>query len=367
MPIPVVIVKRLLGLNPTILRWWENPGGYSALEVLAKMHQRNVKGERKFKRTPYHCRLNIVDSGTAIKGLKRKCSRKNWWKDLEVFSWVLGHRRVSWRWEGVGWAVISIWGTPRIAYRFQSLATSPFDIFVLSHLSRKWNVTSWIPEVKLSVLEPILRNHQVFWPFQIPSSLHVTRKRGVRSSLSSHIERFYPRKTLKKLFQEYCLVLAMRQRYLLSEKRTDRSEPGIIISENFISKRQGNYSMIFPRTKPRFTRVFYNRFPAPLANLFSIVLDNSFPFLLLRLPNLKSRKWQPLPPQSNNRPIISLFIRLLLHLRTKRNRTHNSISKLLVQNRLISISIILHNFIKSIDERFNWWHRTSTSTIWETS
>lgn len=71
----------------------------------------------------------------------------------------------------------------------------------------------------------------------------------------------------------------------------------------------------------------------------------------------------PLPPQRNNSPIISPLIRLLLHLRRKRNCTHNSIPKLLIQNRLIRIPIVLHDLIQSIDQRLPGWHLHGSTPV----
>jgi hypothetical protein len=77
----------------------------------------------------------------------------------------------------------------------------------------------------------------------------------------------------------------------------------------------------------------------------------------------RRRKNSPLPPQRNNRPRRPTLIHLLLHLRTKRNRAHNPIPKLLIQDRLIRIPIILHNLIQAVNQRFHRRHRARSPPI----
>lgn len=74
----------------------------------------------------------------------------------------------------------------------------------------------------------------------------------------------------------------------------------------------------------------------------------------------------PLSPQRNNCPVIALLIRLLLNLCAEGNRTHNAIPKLLIQYRLVRISIILHNLIQPVDQRLDWRHGSRTSSVGET-
>ena len=71
----------------------------------------------------------------------------------------------------------------------------------------------------------------------------------------------------------------------------------------------------------------------------------------------------PLPPQININPLNPLIINLLLHMRRKRNGTHNPIPKLLVQHSLIRIPIILHYLIQSINQRFLWRHLDRAASI----
>jgi len=73
----------------------------------------------------------------------------------------------------------------------------------------------------------------------------------------------------------------------------------------------------------------------------------------------------PFSSQCDDRPIVPILIRLLLHLRAETNRTHNPISKLLVQHRLISIPIVLHNLVQSVNQRLLWRHLDTAATVWK--
>lgn len=73
----------------------------------------------------------------------------------------------------------------------------------------------------------------------------------------------------------------------------------------------------------------------------------------------------PFSTKSDNSPVITIFISLLLNLGRKRDSTHNPISKLLIENRLVSIAIVLHNLIQSVDKGFLGWHFDGPTTIGE--
>ena len=71
----------------------------------------------------------------------------------------------------------------------------------------------------------------------------------------------------------------------------------------------------------------------------------------------------PFPPQRNDGPIITILIRLLVHLGRERDGTHDPIPELLIQNRLVRIPIILHNLIQPINQRFLGRHVHRTTPI----
>ena len=75
----------------------------------------------------------------------------------------------------------------------------------------------------------------------------------------------------------------------------------------------------------------------------------------------------PFTTQRDDGPVISLGVSLLVHLGREGDGTHDAIAKLLIQHRLVRISIILHDLIQSIDERFFGWHLHRPTTIRETA
>ena len=58
----------------------------------------------------------------------------------------------------------------------------------------------------------------------------------------------------------------------------------------------------------------------------------------------------PLAPQGNDSPSIPILIRLLLDLGGKTDRAHDPVPKLLVQYRLVRISIRLDHFIQPVNQ-----------------
>lgn len=58
----------------------------------------------------------------------------------------------------------------------------------------------------------------------------------------------------------------------------------------------------------------------------------------------------PFAPQSNNSPVIAIRIRLLLHFGRKGNSAHNPIPKLLIENSLVRVPVVLHNLIQPVDQ-----------------
>lgn len=73
----------------------------------------------------------------------------------------------------------------------------------------------------------------------------------------------------------------------------------------------------------------------------------------------------PFSTKSNNSPVITILINLLLNLRRERDSTHNPISKFLIENRFVGITIILHNLIQSVDEGLLGRHFDGVTAIGE--
>lgn len=73
----------------------------------------------------------------------------------------------------------------------------------------------------------------------------------------------------------------------------------------------------------------------------------------------------PFSTKSDNSPVITILISLLLNLGRKRDSTHNPIPKLFIENRLVSIAVVLHNLIQSVDKGFLGRHFDGATTIGE--
>ena len=58
----------------------------------------------------------------------------------------------------------------------------------------------------------------------------------------------------------------------------------------------------------------------------------------------------PFASQSDDSPVIPIFVRLLFNLRRERNSAHNSVSKLFIQYSLVCVSKVLYNFIEAVDQ-----------------
>lgn len=79
--------------------------------------------------------------------------------------------------------------------------------------------------------------------------------------------------------------------------------------------------------------------------------------------NLESSEGQPLTPPLNNDPVNSLVIRLLLHTRAEANSTHDTVTELLIHDRLVRISVVLHNLVQSVDERVLGRHVEGSASV----
>lgn len=73
----------------------------------------------------------------------------------------------------------------------------------------------------------------------------------------------------------------------------------------------------------------------------------------------------PFTTKSDNSPVVTILISLLLNLCRKRDSTHNPISKLFVENRLVGIAIVLHDLIQPVDKGLLGWHLDRATAIGE--
>lgn len=66
-------------------------------------------------------------------------------------------------------------------------------------------------------------------------------------------------------------------------------------------------------------------------------------------------------------PLNSVFVGFFLDLGGESNCAHDPISKLLIDNSLVSIAIVLNDLIQSVDQRLLGWHLDALSTVGESS
>lgn len=75
----------------------------------------------------------------------------------------------------------------------------------------------------------------------------------------------------------------------------------------------------------------------------------------------------PLAAQRDNSPVVPISIYLFLDIGREGNSTHDTIPELLIEDSLISISIVLHNLIKTVDQRLLGRHLNRLAAIGETA
>lgn len=74
----------------------------------------------------------------------------------------------------------------------------------------------------------------------------------------------------------------------------------------------------------------------------------------------------PFPPHRNDNPGCSGLVDFLVHLGREADGTHDAISKLLVQDSLVSVPVVLDNLIESVNKRFHRGHGSGTAPVGET-
>lgn len=75
-------------------------------------------------------------------------------------------------------------------------------------------------------------------------------------------------------------------------------------------------------------------------------------------------KYSPLSPPSNDCvSVTSLLINLLLHLGAESNGAHDAIAKLLVQDGLVGIAVVLDDLVQAVDERLGGGHGPGVAAV----
>src|SRR5271154_4721953 len=75
----------------------------------------------------------------------------------------------------------------------------------------------------------------------------------------------------------------------------------------------------------------------------------------------------PFPAHGDVDPNNSILVSLLFYLCRVGNCTHDPIAKLLIDDRLICISIILNDLVQSIYQRLLGWHLNAFAPVWKTT
>lgn len=78
---------------------------------------------------------------------------------------------------------------------------------------------------------------------------------------------------------------------------------------------------------------------------------------------LEKEGHSPLAPPGNDYPGIALLVHLLLHLGAEADGAHDSVTKLLVQNRLVGVPVVLDDLVQAVDERLNRGHGARATTV----
>lgn len=78
---------------------------------------------------------------------------------------------------------------------------------------------------------------------------------------------------------------------------------------------------------------------------------------IIQSPNL------PLAPEGDNGPI-TLLISFLLNLGAEADGAHDSVTELLIENGLVCVSVVLDNFVESVDQRLSRRHLHLATTVW---
>lgn len=73
----------------------------------------------------------------------------------------------------------------------------------------------------------------------------------------------------------------------------------------------------------------------------------------------------PFASQRDNSPLGASLIYLCLNLGSKIDSTHNTVAKLLIEDRLEGIAVVLYNLVETVDEGLCGWHGSRLATVGE--
>ena len=71
----------------------------------------------------------------------------------------------------------------------------------------------------------------------------------------------------------------------------------------------------------------------------------------------------PLAPPGNDDPGIPLLINLLLNLGAEADSAHDAVAKLLVQDSLVGVAVVLDDLVQAVDQRLDGGHGPRAATV----
>lgn len=71
----------------------------------------------------------------------------------------------------------------------------------------------------------------------------------------------------------------------------------------------------------------------------------------------------PLAPPGDHHPGIAFLVHLLLHLGAEADGAHDTITKLLVQDGLVGVPVVLNHLVQAVDERLDGGHGARAATV----
>lgn len=73
----------------------------------------------------------------------------------------------------------------------------------------------------------------------------------------------------------------------------------------------------------------------------------------------------PLPPPGDDHPRGAVLVDLLLHLGAEADGAHDAVAKLLVQDGLVRVAVVLDDLVQAVDERLDGGHGPRAAAVGE--
>lgn len=92
-------------------------------------------------------------------------------------------------------------------------------------------------------------------------------------------------------------------------------------------------------------------------------LESNFPPSPMSRPGRE--EYSPLAPPGNDDPGIPLLVDLLLDICAEADGAHDTVAKLLVQDGLVGVPVVLDDLVQAVDERLDGGHRPGAAAVGE--